>query len=857
MRNYNFLVLDEINKAQNIVKAMPMNFGGISSSGGGQGGPPGGFIGWLPQTRVAFDTDEFASPLTPGSATLLDNLNHIRFRIATIEASGAGQAGQGFIVQKNDVQVGSGVVILNFEGSGLQDVVQDYQGKITVLVSGGGGGLTKSGTPVDNQVAVWTSSTNLEGTTGLTFDGNNLAITSATDFALTVNKALVISEMTAPASTPSAGTGYIYLAAENSVGKAFLKNDDGTIFDLTKGAALGASVSSSWRFNTATTNSDPGSKQFKLNNSTYASVTALYFNDTTVAGNDSSGVFSLLQTGARVYVQQANDGSKIALYQLTSAPTDNTGWWTLSVSYVNAVGSLFTSNAECGILIYATSASGGGHTIQEEGSSLTQRTKLNFVGTGVTATDDAGNDATKITITVSGGSGASTFLDLTDTPTTYSGYFGQFVVVASGGGLEFYDSGSRVYSEVIVATGANFLTEYVFAQDSLRVYLNGIRQDPSQYTPLTTGSGFSTNFTVLSSDKLAVDYDTGITVLAGGSSGSGGPPGFQTLTSTSSGIVNWNLADGSGEITLVTGTTVLMSPTNMGAGEHYFLNVKQDSIGNRLLLFENKYKFPSNIRPILSTYHDHLDTLPFECDGNYMYSLGIHKNMENRDIPLEYQTNLTMWLKADANVYSDNGTTPCVNDDLVYLWADQTANNNDAVQVTSGNRPQFKSSVLNNRPALRFATNDDLVVSTLDAGNNCSFFIVVIPGTTTPIGLFDSSGNYSVDPIRNDPAGNWDCYYNEPATDMVLSNTNPVILEFIHSQSSGRTVVYYKNGIYVSSNFNGNTDSYIWDIPRIGSINGGESYYSGDILEFLLYSETIGTTNRALVENYLKSKYGI
>jgi len=44
-------------------------------------------------------------------------------------------------------------------------------------------------------------------------------------------------------------------------------------------------------------------------------------------------------------------------------------------------------------------SSGGGHTIQEEGSSLTQRTKLNFVGAGVTATDGgAGTDDTIVTI---------------------------------------------------------------------------------------------------------------------------------------------------------------------------------------------------------------------------------------------------------------------------------------------------------------------------------------------------------------------------------------------------------------------------------------------------------------------------
>ena len=39
-----------------------------------------------------------------------------------------------------------------------------------------------------------------------------------------------------------------------------------------------------------------------------------------------------------------------------------------------------------------------GHTIQDEGSSLIQRSKINFVGSGVIATDDSGNDATLVTI---------------------------------------------------------------------------------------------------------------------------------------------------------------------------------------------------------------------------------------------------------------------------------------------------------------------------------------------------------------------------------------------------------------------------------------------------------------------------
>ena len=45
-----------------------------------------------------------------------------------------------------------------------------------------------------------------------------------------------------------------------------------------------------------------------------------------------------------------------------------------------------------------TAPMGGGHTIQDEGTPLTQRTNLNFIGPVVTVTDDAGNDASNVNI---------------------------------------------------------------------------------------------------------------------------------------------------------------------------------------------------------------------------------------------------------------------------------------------------------------------------------------------------------------------------------------------------------------------------------------------------------------------------
>jgi hypothetical protein len=59
------------------------------------------------------------------------------------------------------------------------------------------------------------------------------------------------------------------------------------------------------------------------------------------------------------------------------------------------------------LIAEAISGSGSGHTIKDEGSALPQRANINFVGAGVAATDDAANDATKITVSGGGGGGGT------------------------------------------------------------------------------------------------------------------------------------------------------------------------------------------------------------------------------------------------------------------------------------------------------------------------------------------------------------------------------------------------------------------------------------------------------------------
>lgn len=77
------------------------------------------------------------------------------------------------------------------------------------------------------------------------------------------------------------------------------------------------------------------------------------------------------------------------------------------VSTIDIVGADVVATASGTVGTITVLDSTDGHIIQDEGISLTQRSKLNFEGTGVTVTDDAGNDATLVTIAsgVGGGGG--------------------------------------------------------------------------------------------------------------------------------------------------------------------------------------------------------------------------------------------------------------------------------------------------------------------------------------------------------------------------------------------------------------------------------------------------------------------
>ena len=137
--------------------------------------------------------------------------------------------------------------------------------------------------------------------------------------------------------------GNSYVLSERRT--AQLRYDDTTSrWRVISPPAAVAPLTGTWQFDSNTTMADPGSGNFRNNNATIGSVTAIAINDITETGVDAGNILAAVASGDQLYLQNREDADEFLVFDVTSN-TDNTGWHQIGGT-VNASGSNFTAGKE-------------------------------------------------------------------------------------------------------------------------------------------------------------------------------------------------------------------------------------------------------------------------------------------------------------------------------------------------------------------------------------------------------------------------------------------------------------------------------------------------------------------------------
>jgi hypothetical protein len=196
----------------------------------------------------------------------------------------------------------------------------------------------------------------------------------------------------------------------NNLGDDILKLSGGTNIELIDNGGNsvtlnsnvtggGASVSFPWKFKDPTVSGDPGNGQFRFNSSVASAITEIYVSDFTNNSIDASNILSALTSGNKLYIQQNDDANRAVLFNITASTTDNTGWFTIPVEYLQGT-TLPKKDKTCGWILVGGSGGGGSFNnfIISDGSN-TQTiddgdTLLFSTNSGLTATVSATDNVT-------------------------------------------------------------------------------------------------------------------------------------------------------------------------------------------------------------------------------------------------------------------------------------------------------------------------------------------------------------------------------------------------------------------------------------------------------------------------------
>jgi hypothetical protein len=230
----------------------------------------------------------------------------------------------------------------------------------------------------------------------------------------------------------------------------------------------------------------------------------------------------------------------------------------------------------------------------------------------------------------------------------------------------------------------------------------------------------------------------------------------------------------------------------------------------------------------------------------------------------------TLWLKADALSLND--------DDPVATWPDSSGQGNDASQATAGQRPKYKTNIINGKPAVLFDGTDDNLTLTatlaklLSADGAGTVYAIVRADSTSPTEQDQGIIRETSDAVH--------LQFVESGTDVLQAknddgSADTVTKAYTFGQFALAMWLHHPDGFSVESPYNlyVGLDALGWgDVANVASgattsaalgntliigKAGASGYLKGYIAELLVFPRAHTYAQRRHVWSYLAAKYAL
>jgi|GEM_PF-1185515 len=228
-------------------------------------------------------------------------------------------------------------------------------------------------------------------------------------------------------------------------------------------------------------------------------------------------------------------------------------------------------------------------------------------------------------------------------------------------------------------------------------------------------------------------------------------------------------------------------------------------------------------------------------------------------------SNLAMWFKADADVYSDDSCSTALtssdNTDALGCWEDQSTNALSTTQSTSSRRPDYNTSGQNYNPTFTFDETED---DRLDFGS----FSISSPTDIHAYYVIDENDSDGDDYIISSTAGTNNRFYLRSTTSgfgpapTVNATAASDFYLVTADYDLGTTTMNFSvdDGTPINESQNwANSLSSTYKLGAYGSTDGRNSHqFNGEIAEIIVYdADHSGGSDEQKIQSYLGLKWGL